>query len=90
MPFDWVGPEGRGSRAWEILQNQDWTAIMLHVHCQVDLMSCLEAFLDQVIALGYTFEFGFPADVVLVDRGRRTPMLEGDFTPGTADPFAAR
>jgi len=85
VPVDWVGPEGAWlQRAMDAMQGQDWTVLVLHDHCQVGAMRYLEQLLDHLCAQGYEFSFDFPSEVILIDAGRRTPALAGNYTPRAA------
>jgi peptidoglycan/xylan/chitin deacetylase (PgdA/CDA1 family) len=85
VPQDWIGPAGAWvQRAEAILRTQDWSALVLHDHCLAGSMQYLEGFLDSLAAQGYQFTQDFPADCLLIDRGRRTAALEGCYTPPTA------
>lgn len=82
VPMDWVGPDGAWlERANSIMQTQDWTALVLHDHCQAGLVHYLESYLDALLEQDFEFRFDFPKDVVLIEHGRRMPALEGLFTP---------
>jgi hypothetical protein len=68
-----LGPHVLSKDCLEYLEERRFTAV-----------TYLEDFLDGVIAQGYEFRQDFPADVVLVDEGRRTAGVQGHYTPRTA------
>ena len=85
VPQDWVPPAGSWvARAEAIMERQDWTAIVLHDHRLAGSMQHLEGFLDRLIAQGCEFTLEFPPECVLIDQGRRTPALQGRYTPSPA------
>jgi len=85
VPQDWLLPSGSWVRRAEaIMEQQDWTVIVMHDHRLAGSMQHLEGFLDRLIARGYEFTQDFPPDCVLIDRGRPTAALQGRYTPSGA------
>ena len=82
VPQDWIEPKGSWvARAEAMVQQQDWSAIVLHDHCLADSMADLEGFLDRLIERGCAFTTNVPLGCRLVDRGLRTEALRGLCTP---------
>jgi len=82
VPCDWIGPVGAWvDRARQAIREHDWPVLVLHDHCQAGAISCLASFLDELIEQNWKFTFDYPADVVLLDKGKRTAALVGNYTP---------
>ena len=70
VPGDWLEPR----RAWldkalAELARQDWSVLVLHDHCQADMMELLESFLDHVARAGIELRTDFPPSCLPVVDG---------------------
>jgi peptidoglycan/xylan/chitin deacetylase (PgdA/CDA1 family) len=71
VPRDWEEPkEGWVGRAFDAMEEQDWTLIVLHDHHLAQTMHTLPDFLDRVIARGTEILQEFPDSCVPIRRGQ--------------------
>jgi peptidoglycan-N-acetylglucosamine deacetylase len=71
VPRDWEEPkEGWVGRAFDAMEGQDWTLIVLHDHHLAQTMHTLPDFLDRVTARGIEILQEFPDSCVPIRRGQ--------------------
>ena len=70
VPGDWLEPETQWyDKAIADMSGEDWTVLVLHDHCQVNMMDLLTAFLDHVEKSGIEVRRDFPASCLPIVRG---------------------
>lgn len=70
VPGDWLEPATDWyNKAIADMSGEAWTVLVLHDHCQVNMMDLLESFLDHVGNAGIEVRRDFPASCQPIVRG---------------------
>jgi hypothetical protein len=75
VPGDWRDPEGWLARAEGMVENHNWSLVVLHdIHAQA--MRHLDAFLGHLVKQGFEFRQDFPPGCMPIVDGRIAMPLE--------------
>jgi peptidoglycan/xylan/chitin deacetylase (PgdA/CDA1 family) len=77
VPRDWENPEGWPEAAFEQMQQQEWTLLIVHDVARYGSMNALARFLDQALAEDVEIVQGFPPDCVPIRNGEIVGSLDG-------------
>jgi hypothetical protein len=77
VPRDWENPEEWPELAFEQMQSQDWTLLIVHDVSRYGGMKQLPRFLDRALELGVEIVQDFPASCVPIRDGKIVGSLDG-------------
>ena len=77
VPRDWEDPDGWPETAFEQMEQQDWTLLIVHDVGRYGGMKHLARFLDETLTRGIEIVQDFPPDCVLIRKGEIVGSLDG-------------